>query len=63
MRDTRKSGELRRPLYRDVLLVAVVTAVVPDAGETAIISDIDNQRPTFRTGTSVGEPPTAEPEN
>jgi hypothetical protein len=44
-------------------LVAVLTAVVPDAGETAIISGGDNQRPTFMMETSVGELPPAEPEN
>jgi hypothetical protein len=35
-------------LCRDVLMVVVVTAVVPDAGETAIISSNDNYRSTFR---------------
>jgi hypothetical protein len=37
--------------------------VVIDFGETTIISGIDNQRLAFKTGTSVGEQPTAEPKN
>jgi hypothetical protein len=49
------------PPCRDVLLVAVVTTLVPDAGETAIISGSDNERTIFMTGTSIGELPTAEP--
>jgi hypothetical protein len=51
------------PPCRDDLLVAVVTVVVPDVGETTIINGNDNHRPTFRAGTSVGELPTAAPEN
>jgi hypothetical protein len=45
------------------LVVAVVTAVVPEAGDTAITSGTNNQRLTFMTETSVGELPTAEPDN
>jgi hypothetical protein len=44
-------------------MVTVVTAVVIDAGETGIINGGDNHRLTFRTRTSVGELPPAEPEN
>jgi hypothetical protein len=35
----------------------------PDAGETAIINGNNSQRYTFKTGTSVGELRTAEPNN
>jgi hypothetical protein len=44
-------------------LVVAVTEVVPDDGEIAIISGSDKNRPTFKTGTFLGELPTAEPEN
>jgi hypothetical protein len=45
------------------LMIVVLTAVVTDAGETAIINGNDNHQPTLMKGTSVGELPTAEPEN
>jgi hypothetical protein len=51
------------PPYRAVLMVTIVTAVVPGAVETTIISGCDHERLTIRTGTSVGELPNAEPEN
>jgi hypothetical protein len=44
-------------------LLAVVTAVAPEGGETAITSGTNNQRLTFMTETSVDELPTAEPDN